>query len=99
MIADIVSHDAFIFLWSMSVLTAATLAMGKARAPFGWLRASLLTGPIALLTLLRLPHSGHDPAASMEAESMDLCRKCLEPVRRDAPTCRYCGINAPVTPA
>lgn len=96
MIRGLVSHEAFISLWAVSAFAAVTLAMGKGRNPLWWVLAALGAGPLAVLLLLSLPHSGHDPAATMEPESMDLCRNCLEPVRRDAATCRYCGVDGPV---
>jgi hypothetical protein len=79
-----------IAVWCASMILAMMFAMGRFRNPALWLLAAMATGPLAPLMLLFLS-SGIDPASTMQAEAMELCDACLEPVRIDRTVCRYCG--------
>lgn len=78
-------------LWGVNAVVAMTIAMAKDRSPTGWLLAALIIGPLAFVLLLFLPSTGYYAAIRAEPEAMELCDSCLEPVRRDRPSCRYCG--------
>jgi len=80
-----------LWLWGASVVGAMTVAMARDRHPAAWLCVALLCGPAAMIVLLRLPSSGHYAAIRIDAEAMELCESCLEPVRIDREQCRHCG--------
>lgn len=78
-------------LWGANAVAAMTIAMAKDRSATGWLLLALLAGPLAVAALLCLRSTGYYAAIRLEAEAMELCESCLEPVRRDRIACRYCG--------
>lgn len=87
-----IGSDAFLLGWASCMIAGMMIAMSKGRNPAAWLILTLATGPFGLALLLYLPHSGRDPSVGIERESMELCGRCFEPVRRDSPACRYCGV-------
>jgi hypothetical protein len=76
-------------------MMAVTFAMGRHRNPLIWLLAGSTLGPAAVALLLVLPRGKYDPAIGLRPECMDLCLSCFEPIQKDTPECRYCGLTAP----